>query len=184
MQKHNDDTIKTSRHSSLEKYTSHFSRKSYERYYLWEVSWRLNRTATYWSPNSSGYKSISFPFSWAAKPGAWGPSLCWDMVLTPASSLQLIWLPVAPGLYNYLTPTCLLWASHLYSIQPVDSQGYCLISSTGCTCYLYRCISHLTAWPGQSQYVTFLLKQKFLKQIHWIHRWDPNKYSSSEKTRE
>ena len=34
-----------------------------------EVSWRLNRTATYWPPNSSGYSSISFPFSWAAQPG-------------------------------------------------------------------------------------------------------------------
>ena len=41
--------------------------------------------------NSSGYSNISFPFSWAAQPGAWGPSLCWDIVLIPASSLQLIW---------------------------------------------------------------------------------------------
>ena len=55
------------------------------------MSWRLNRTATYWPPKSSGYSSISFPFSWTAQPGAWGPSLCWDMVLIPASSLQLIW---------------------------------------------------------------------------------------------
>ena len=44
MQKHNGDTIKTSGHSSLEKYTSHFIRKGC----VWEVSWRLNRTATYW----------------------------------------------------------------------------------------------------------------------------------------
>ena len=42
-------------------------------------------------PNTSGYSSISFLFSWAAQLGAWGPSLCWDMVLIPASSLQLIW---------------------------------------------------------------------------------------------
>ena len=40
-------------------------------------------------PNSSGYNSISFPFSWAAQPGTGGPSLFWDMVLIPASSLQL-----------------------------------------------------------------------------------------------
>ena len=39
--------------------------------------------------NSSGYNSISFSFSWAVQPGAWGPSLCWYMVLFPASSLQL-----------------------------------------------------------------------------------------------
>ena len=43
------------------------------------------------TPNSSGYNSISFPFSWAAQPEAWGCDLCWDMVLIPASSLQLIW---------------------------------------------------------------------------------------------
>ena len=69
----------------------------FERVIVWEVSWRLNRTATYWPPNSSGYNSISFPFSWAALSGTWGPSLSWDMILIPASSLQLIWLPVAPS---------------------------------------------------------------------------------------
>ena len=60
---------------------------------MWEVSWRLNKDCnilTSPQKNSSGYSSISFPFSWAAQPGAWGPSLCWDMVLIPASSLQLI----------------------------------------------------------------------------------------------
>ena len=40
--------------------------------------------------NSTGYHSLSFPFSWAAQPGAWGPSLSWDMVLISASSLRLI----------------------------------------------------------------------------------------------
>ena len=38
-----------------------------------------------------------------------------------------------------------LWASYLHPIQPVHSQGYTLISSTGCTCYLHRCIFYLTA---------------------------------------
>ena len=28
-------------------------------------------------PHSSGYNCSSFPFSWAAQPGVWGPSLCW-----------------------------------------------------------------------------------------------------------
>ena len=30
-------------------------------------------------PHSSGYHSLSFPFSWAAQPGISGPSLCWEM---------------------------------------------------------------------------------------------------------
>ena len=55
------------------------------------------------------------------------------------------WHPVAPVLYNYLTPTCFLWRHNLHSIQTVDSQGYPPISSTWCTCYLHRSISHLTA---------------------------------------
>ena len=40
------NTITTSGHSSLEKYTSYFIWKGC----VWEVSWRLNRTATYWPP--------------------------------------------------------------------------------------------------------------------------------------
>ena len=95
------NTIKTSGHSSFKKYTSHFYLKGLERVtkgiIVWEVSWRLNRTTTYWPlPNSSGYSSVSFPFSWAAQPGAWGPSLSWNMVLIPTSSLQLIWTSWRP----------------------------------------------------------------------------------------
>ena len=111
---------------------------------MWEVSWRLNRTAPYWPPYSSGYNSISFLF-WAAQSGAWEPSLCWDMVLIPASSLQLIWTSCHTGLYNNSTSTYFLRASHLHSIQPVDSQGYPLISSTS---YLHRCIPSFDRLAG------------------------------------
>ena len=99
--------------------------------------------------NSAGYNSISFPFSLAAQPGAWGHGLCWDMILIPASSSPTAWLPVAPGLYNYLSSTYFLWHHNFHSIQPVDNQGYPPISSTGCTCYLHRCISHLKARLGR-----------------------------------
>ena len=68
------------------------------------MNWRLNRTATYWPPNSSRYSSISFPFSWSAQPGPWGASLCWDMVLIPASSLQLIWTSCRRGYIIILHP--------------------------------------------------------------------------------
>ena len=50
-------------------------------------------------------------------------------------------------------PTCLLWHHNSHSIQPVDSQGYPLISSTRCTCYLHWCISPLTAWLGSICYM-------------------------------
>ena len=71
-------------------------------------------------PHSYDHNSVSFPFSWAAQPGTWGPSLCWDMLLIPSSSLQLIWgselqllnrgswgppLLGAGSLYSTLSPT-------------------------------------------------------------------------------
>ena len=119
-------------------------RKGYERYYLWEVSWRLNKTATYWPPNSSGYSSISFSFSWAAQPGAWGEgSVCWVMVHIPASSLQLIWTSCHRGYIIIWHPPTSCERHNSHSIQPFDSQGCPLISSTGCTCYL-----HTSAWLG------------------------------------
>ena len=56
--------------------------------------------------NSSCYNSISFPFSWAAQPGAWGPSLYWDMFLIPASPLQLLDFLSHPGyIIIWRTPT-------------------------------------------------------------------------------
>ena len=59
------------------------------------------------------------------------------------------WSELPVHIYNNLTSIYFLRASHLYSIQPVDSQGYPLISSSRCTCYLHMCISHLTARPGR-----------------------------------
>ena len=106
--------------------------------------------------NSSGYNSISFPFSWAAQPGA-------QPVLGHGSHSSIFsptdWLPVAPGLYNYLTSTYFLWRHNSHSIQPVNSQGYTPISSTGCTCYLHRCISSLTARSGRRS-ICYSLRDK------------------------
>ena len=77
------------------------------------------------------------------------PSLCWDMVLIPASFLQLTWTSCCRGYIIIWRPPTSCERHNSHSIQPLDSQGRILISSTGCTCYLHRCISHLTAWPGQ-----------------------------------
>ena len=72
-------------------------------------------------PHSNGHNCVSFPFSWAAQPGAWGASLsgcwfslphlisnssdpqlinrrpegslCWVLVFATASYLQLVWYP-------------------------------------------------------------------------------------------
>ena len=87
------NTITTSGHSSLEKYISHFIERVVCEREL-KTKQRLQHIDP---PNSSGYHSLYFQFSWAAHPGAWGPSLCWDIVLIPAFSLQLIWTSCRRG---------------------------------------------------------------------------------------
>ena len=86
------NTITTSGHSSLEKYTSHFIERV-----VCERESETEQRLQHIDPHSSSYNSISFPFSWAAQLGVWEPSLCWDMVLIPASSLQLIWTSYRQG---------------------------------------------------------------------------------------
>ena len=112
-----------------------------------EVSWRLNRTVTYWPPPTT-LRAITVFLSWAAQPGAWGPSLCWDMVLIPASSLQLIWTSCRRGYiiiwrsptscechictqFNPSTVKVILW--YLRLDAPVIHTGTFLL---------------LAAWPG------------------------------------
>ena len=145
---HNEDEG----HSSLEKYTSHFiwkSSKGLLKVLLcerWVGGWT---ELQHIDPNSYGHNSVSFPFSWAAQPGAWGPSLSgtcssFQQLLSKCNCsigdlrapfagcsfslphLISTWLNFqCTELYNNLTPTLLpasVTISH--SIQPVHGQGY------------------------------------------------------------
>ena len=106
------------------------------------------KTATYWPTNSSGYHSHSFPFSWVAQPGACGPAS-----LLRRGSHSSIFSPIdlnflSPGLYNNLTSTYFLRASQ-FAINSTPRQSRSsLIYSTGCTCYLHRCISSFDSLAG------------------------------------
>ena len=106
----------------------------------------------YGTKQSDGDNSVSFPFSWAARLGAWGPSLSgtWSSFqhllsdsncsiggpegpLLGAGSLYSVFSPtdfnfLLSGLYNNLTSTLLpasVTISH--SIEPLDSQSHLLI---------------------------------------------------------
>ena len=76
-------------------------------------------------PHSNGHNSVSFPFSWAAQPGAWGPTLLGagflDRILSPID-----WTSCA---LSYIIVQCppSLWASQIALIQSVLGQGYILI---------------------------------------------------------
>ena len=86
-------------------------------------------TCKRWVGNWTELQHIDPPAFLFRSPGLLnrGPSLCWDMVSHSSifSSTDLNFL--SPELYNNLAATYFLRASHLYSIQPVDCQGYPLI---------------------------------------------------------
>ena len=64
----------------------------------------------------------------------------WVLVLSTASDLQLIWTSCAPSyIIVRRPPSCGRHKSHL--CNPSTVKVIFWYSSTGCTCYLYRCIS-------------------------------------------
>ena len=138
MQKHIQHNKDERRHSSLEKYTSHFIWNGC----VWEGvgDWT---ELQHIDLHSYGHNSVSSSFSWAAlghgphssifSPTATAQSGAWGPPLLGAGSLSRILSPtdsnfLSPGLYDNLTPTLFpasVTISH--SIQPLDSQGYILI---------------------------------------------------------
>ena len=136
---------KDERHSSLEKYTSHLIWKDC----VWEgVGDRTE--LQHIDLHSSGHNRVSFPFSWAAQLGAWGPTLLGAgflyCILSPTRLIPnwLIgglrtpsagcWLSLPHIVSNWLNFLCtelynswtsiFLWASQ---IQPIHGQGYTLL---------------------------------------------------------
>ena len=146
-------------------YLSHFIRNGCERVakgLCVRGELETEQTATYWPPFPlSSVALLSRSAGLLNSPLLGAGSLY--SILSPTNWLQLTEPVCGTGLYNCLTPTCFLWASHLHPIQPAHSQGYTLISSTGCTCYLHRCISYLTAQPK----VNMLHKYPFLFTSCW-----------------
>ena len=76
-------------------------------------------------PSFFGLSSASFSFSWAAQPGAWGPSLSAESWF-PQIDLEY-WLQALNS--NCLTscPPQVISLFYVHSIQPVDSKGHPLI---------------------------------------------------------
>ena len=87
------------------------------------MRWRPKKNCNILTPQLFRISQLFFTVLLGCSTGAWGPSLCWDMVLIPASSLQLIWTSCRWGyIIIWHTPTsCERQNSH--SVQPFDSQG-------------------------------------------------------------
>ena len=161
-QRRNEDE----RHSSLEKYISHFiwkGSKGLLKVLLWEEvgCWT---ELQHIDPHFYGHNSVSFPFSWAAQTGTWGPSLSgtcssFQHLLSNWSELQLPGFLSSPGLYNCSTSTFFLWVSQIALIQTVHGQGYILIFLD--RMHLLFTQVHLLFWQlGRGQYVNVVFKWK------------------------
>ena len=103
--------------------------------------------------------------------------------LLNAGSLYCILSPtdlnfLSPGLYDNLTSTLLPASVTIsYSIQPFDSQGHILlIPSTGCTCYLHRCISYFDSSAGVNmQHLIPCLTLsiiRYMSRVNWSKLWE------------
>ena len=140
MRKHSQHNNDERTHFFRKIYLSHFIRNGCERVMC--ERWVEDCTnCNILTPSSFVFSSASFSFCWAARsevlrvhsPLLGAGSLY--SILSPTNWLQTNWTSCCTGLYHCLTSTCFLWASHLYPIQPGHSQGYTLISLTGCTCF-------------------------------------------------
>ena len=106
------------------------------------------------TPSSSGYSSTSFSFSWAAQPGVLRVASPQSGagshagILSPKLWLQLTELPVAPSYIMVYIHLLLLGVTYAPNSTHLQSR-YPRISSTGCTCYLHKCISYLAARSGR-----------------------------------
>ena len=125
--------------------------------------------------------SVSFPFSWAAQLGSWGPSLsgcwfsvphlistcpiskqlnrgpegslCWVLVFSTTSYLQLVWSPTdwiscALSFIIVQHPSSSCGRHKLHSFNPSTVKVIFCYSSTGRTRYLHRCISYFYSPAG------------------------------------
>ena len=145
-------------------------------------------------PHSYGHNRVSFPFSWAAQPGAWGPSLsgCWfslPHLISNSSDPQLLnrglrahsagcWLSLpylvtnwlnflCTELYNGSTSTFFSWASQIALIQPIHGQGYTLLFLD--RMHLLSTLVHFLFWlPDRviSQYTTIHLTIRSRLQLY------------------
>ena len=106
-------------------------------------------------PHSIGHNRVSFPFSWAAQPGSWGPSIsgCWFSIPHLISNSSDPQLPDFLSSLNYIIVqrppfSCGRHKSHSFNLSTVKViiSWY---SSTGCTCYLHRCIFYFDS-PARS----------------------------------
>ena len=139
MQNHNDDTIKTI-------YTSHFIWKD-SKGLLKVLPWEgvgPNRTATYWPPTLMAITAFLSRSPWLFNRGPTllnAGFLC--RILSPTD-----WTSCAPSYIIVRRPHSSCGRHKSHSFNPSTVKIIFWYSSTGCTCYLHRCISYFDSLAG------------------------------------
>ena len=176
MQNHNDDTIKTSGHSSLEKYTSHFIERV-----VCERELETEQNCNILTPTLLAITVFLSRSPGLLNRAPGGPaSLGHGSHSSIFSPTDLNFL--SPGLYNNLTSTYFLRASQFrtqFNPSTVNVTPDLLISSTGCTCYLHRCISSFYGLAGSKVNIKHYRLRIIFKQTYLTHRWGSNSYYHS-----
>ena len=117
----------TNEHTSLKKYTSHTLFEMFAKGLCVRSELATEQIATYWPPPQF-LLSLAALLSRSAQSGilrAHSPLLgdgSLYSILSPTNWLQLTEPVYGPGLYNCLTSTCFLWASHLHPIHSIHSK--------------------------------------------------------------
>ena len=171
MQNHNDDTIKTS-DSVLRKINLSFYMKGL----CVRGSWRPNITATYWPPTLLVITAFLSRSPGLLNRGPGGPaslgagflyrilsptrvipnsqSGAWGLPRLGAGFFYRIWLQLVWSLQTALSyiivqrPLSSCGRHKLHSFNPSTVKDTLCYSSTGCTCYLHRCISYFDSPAG------------------------------------
>ena len=120
--------------------------KGYSKVLLWEgVGDRTE--LQHIDPHSYGHNHVSFPFSWAARLGPWGPTLLGagflNRILFPTD-----WTSCSPRYITVWRPPSSCGHHKLHSFNLSMVKVIFWYSSSGCTSYLHWCISYFDSPAG------------------------------------
>ena len=134
---------KDERHSSLEKYTSHFIERV-----VCERELETEQNCNILTPTLLAITALLSRFPGLLNRGPGGQPL-WVLVFSTASFLQLVWsLNCALSYIIVQRPPSSCGRHKSHSFNPSTVKVIFWYSSTGCTCYLHRCISYFDSLAG------------------------------------
>ena len=188
--------MKTSGHSSLENYTSHFiwkDPKGLPRFYCVRGELETEQNCNILTPTLMAITAF-LPVLLGCSTGGLGPSLsgtwssfqhllsnfncsigvpegplCWLLALSTACYLQLMWTSCRRSYIIIWRPLFFLWASQFRTqFNPSTVNVISWYSSTWCTCYLHRCICYFDSLAGSEVNMQYI-DIKIVEEQYWYY---------------